>query len=375
MFGLHLPARGAPAVFAAASLLVFASAAFAQAQAPAPEPAAPAAAPAATPVTPDATTTPPDAALPDLNPAEWFDGKMGGTFGEKTVNAFTRSRQVAIVGFRVVFVTHNEARAITRASYLPGRDTTGAKASMEVDLQGVSDKMLQAITDEAYARFVAQLKTAGRDVITPADMKWDYSAFKLSTSPMDVNSGKLRGRAFAPTGTPLWWQVGEVWGDAGLGQTNMRAMNEASQKAGAPVTIAPMIEIDFAQMMSSGNRSGLVSRRAEVGATLAMTVRTFSTRVVRAEETRYGGIVFKGDDGGLALTRGIDTDIEFATLKESKKEEGGLGSAIFSALVMPTKKASRIAETTDAAYSYAANAVLKQASGAFARLFVTNPAK
>lgn len=43
--------------------------------------------------------------LPDLNPAEWFDGKMGGTFGEKTVNAFGRSKRVVIAGFRVVFVT------------------------------------------------------------------------------------------------------------------------------------------------------------------------------------------------------------------------------------------------------------------------------
>ena len=52
--------------------------------------------------------------LPDLNPAEWFDGKMGGTFGAKTVTAFAKSNRVAVAGFRVVFVTHNEARAFVR---------------------------------------------------------------------------------------------------------------------------------------------------------------------------------------------------------------------------------------------------------------------
>ena len=64
---------------------------------------------------------------------------------------------------------------------------------------------------------------------------------------------------------------------------------------------APRVEtaivVDFAHMESSGNRSGLVARRAEVGASLAMSIPTFVTRVVRAEQTRYGGLVFKGDDG------------------------------------------------------------------------------
>src|SRR6188474_2568198 len=65
--------------------------------------------------------------LPDLNPSEWFDGKMGGTFGAKTVTAFAKSNRVAVAGFRVVFVTHNEARAFVRASYLPGRETGSAR--------------------------------------------------------------------------------------------------------------------------------------------------------------------------------------------------------------------------------------------------------
>ena len=45
-----------------------------------------------------------------------------------------------------------------------------------------------------------------------------------------------------------------------------------------------------------------------------MSIPTFVTRVVRAEQTRYGGLVFKGDDGALTLTKALDTDIEFAEL-------------------------------------------------------------
>ncbi len=308
-------------------------------------------------------------ALPDLNPAEWFDGKMGGTFGAKTVTAFAKSNRVAIGGFRVVFVTHNEARAFTGATYLPGGVERGsARAKMEVDLQGVDDATMQAITDRAYERFVAQLKAAGREVVTPDEMKSTWGEFKTSTAPMPVDVGLLKGKAFTPTGLPLWWQVGDAWGDAGLGQKNMRAFNKQSEALKAPISIAPMIVIDFAHMESSGNRSGLLRRSADVGASLAMSVPTFTTRVVRAEQTRYGGIVFKGDDGALTMTKALDTDIEFAELFAVDEKTGTVLS--WSGADHKSKRSKKVAKTTNEAYTAAADAVLTQATGAFAKLFV-----
>lgn len=311
--------------------------------------------------------------LPDLNPAEWFDGKMGGTFGAKTVTAFTKSNRVAVAGFRVVFVTHNEARAFVRASYLPGRDTGSARAKMEVDLEGVDDATLQAITDRAYNLFLDQLKAAGREVITADQMQASYAGFKtLPAGPQEVKLGLLRGKAFSPAGVPLFWQVGDAWGDAGLSQKNMRAFNELSKAMDAPVTIAPAIVVDFAHMESSGNRSGLIARRAEVGATLAMSVPTFTTRVVRAEQTRYGGLVFKGDDGALALTKALDTDLEFAELFLVDTKTGTVLG--WTGADSKSKKWNKVAKTTNEAYSTAAGAVLSQTTGAFAKLFAANPA-
>jgi len=311
--------------------------------------------------------------LPDLNPSEWFDGKMGGTFGAKTVTAFAKSNRVAVAGFRVVFVTHNEARAFVRASYLPGGVETGsARAKMEVDLRGVDDATLQAITDDAYKLFLDQLKAAGREVITPDAAS--FAAFKVITPvPQEVSTGALRGKAFTPTGLPLWWQVGDAWGDAGLSQKNMRAFNQQSESLKAPVSIAPLIVIDFAHMQSSGNHSGLIARRAEVGASLAMSIPTFTTRVVRAEQTRYGGIVFKGDDGALTLTKALDTDIEFAEMFVVDTKSGKVLS--LTGPDSKSKKQTRVAETTNEAYATAAHAVLSQATGAFAKLFAANPVK
>ena len=309
--------------------------------------------------------------LPDLKPSEWFDGKMGGTFGAKTVTAFAKTNRVAVSGFRVVFVTHNEARAFSGATYLPGGVETGsARAKMEVDLRGVDDATMQAITDDAYKLFLEQLKLAGREVITPEAAS--YAEFKVVPTPQAVNVGLLKGKAFSPTGMPLWWQVGDSWGDAGLSQKNMRAFNQQSEALKAPVSIAPMIVIDFAHMQSSGNRSGLIQRRAEVGAALAMSIPTFSTRVVRAEQTRYGGIVFKGDDGALTLKKALDTDIEFAEMFIVDTKTGKVLGPVVDNV---SKKQTRVAETTNEAYATAAHAVLSQATGAFAKLFAENPVK
>lgn len=126
-------------------------------------------------------------------------------------------------------------------------------------------------------------------------------------------------------------------------------------------------------MESSGNHGGLVRRRAEVGASLAMSVPAFTTRVVRAEQTRYGGLVFKGDDGALTMTRRLDTDIEFAEMFVLDTKTGTVLS--LTGADSKSKKQMRVAETTNEAYTAAANAVLSQATGAFAKLFAANPVK
>jgi len=324
-----------------------------------------------------ATTTPattavpesdPAMRLPELNAGEWFDGKAAGTFGEKVVNFLPRSKRVAVVGFKVIFINETFARARVRASYLPGRDTTGASAAMQVNLTGVDDATLQALTDQAYMRFVGQLRAAGREVMTVADMKWDYSEFQSVTGPTDVKDADTKGRAFAPSTMPVWFQIGEYAGPT-LDQANYRAMNAASFKAGAPLMLSTTLVVDFAQMASSGNRSGLVARTADVGTTLAMSVRRIDTRLTRAEEVKFG-IVHKGDDGWLRLTKPLETDLEFALLKTSEKDHGsGVGGFLSRALVGTGKTAFRRAETTNGEYSKAATAVLERATGTLAKLF------
>ena len=313
--------------------------------------------------------------LPELNPADWFDGKGGGTFGEKTVKILPRSKRVAIVGFKVVYVNEAFSRARVRASYMPGRDTSGASAAMQVNLSGVDDATLQLLTDQAYARFVAQLRAAGREVLTPAGKQWDYTEFEAETGPADVSFMKAKGRAFAPQGLPLWNQAGEPWGGVKFGQKNSKAMAAVSNKLEAAIAIAPVIVVDFAQMSTSGNRSGLVARTAEVGTTLAISVNRLDTRVVRAEKLKFGG-VHKGDDAWLNLKGAIETDLEFAVLEKTEKNHGkGIGGFLSKAIVGNAKTAFRLAKTTNDEYSKASTAVLERATGTLAKLFAENAPK
>ena len=287
---------------------------------------------------------------------------------------FRSAKRVAVVGFKVIFVNETFARARVRASYMPGRDTSGASAAMQVNLTGVDTATLQALTDQAYARFVAQLRAAGREVVTITDAKWDYSEFQSMPAPAEVSEDTTKGSAFTPAGMPLWFQIAEFAGPR-LEQTNGRAMAAASFKAGGPLMLSTTVVVDFAQMASSGNRSGLVARTAEVGTTLAMGVHRLDTRLVRAEEAK-SGIVYKGDDAWLRLTKPLETDLEFAVLKVAEKDHGtGVGGFLSRAFVGTGKTAFRRAETSNNEYSKAATAVLERATGTLAKLFAEHAAQ
>jgi hypothetical protein len=128
-------------------------------------------------------------------------------------------------------------------------------------------------------------------------------------------------------------------------------------------------------MASSGNRSGLLTRTAEVGTTLAISVNRMDVRMVRAEEIKFGG-VSKGDDAWINLTKPLETDIEFATLKKTEKDHGsGVAGFLSKAFVGTGKTQFRLAETSNGEYSKAVTAVLERATGTYAKLFTEFPAK
>lgn len=325
-------------------------------------------------------------ALPDIDPDQHFKGQMGGTFGKNVVDVLPNSRRVAVMGFRVVFVTENTATAQVRASYFLGRDTSGARSTLNVKLAGVDKATMQAVTDKAYADFLQQLKFAGREVVPQEELKEFFSGVDAAAErPFAVSKNGQSAQVFSPTGMPLWFFHGEQqWGDRGIfDQKNHRFMSEYSARVKA-ISIAPTIVVNFAHMSSSGNRSGILARSAETGAELGMHVAALSSVYVRSDETR-GGIVMSGDDGSLQMQAPFVSDAKFGAMKEVAQSDNSAAKGVFDALGKgmgmlnaggaAVSKSESVAETTGADYGAAAVGVLGLATGTFARWFQKYPAK
>lgn len=324
-------------------------------------------------------------ALPELDPDQHFKGKMGGTFGKDVVQVMPNGKRVAVAGFRVVFITENTATAQVRASYMPGRDTSGASSSLRVVLNGVDQTTMQQITDKAYADFLAQLKFAGREVVPAEELKEFLSGIEVTGRPYTASTNGQAATVLSPTGMPLWfsnWDQG--WGDKGpLNQTNFRRVSEYSAKHKA-VFIAPLIVVNFVRMSSSGNQSGFVARSAETGAAMSMHVAAFGTTWTRADESR-GGITMGGDEGGISMAAPIVSTLEFGSLKEVAASDNSAVKGVFDILGQAAglanagganrSKSENVAETSGPAYAAAAVDALGRATGTFAKWFQKYPAK
>ena len=298
---------------------------------------------------------------------------MGGTFGKNVTEVLPATKRVLIAGFRVGFVTHNTVSAQVRASYLPGRDTSGARSTLNLTLNGVDAATMQAITDKAYADFLTQMKLAGREVVPPEELKDLWSS--LETKEAKTESLQF----FSPRGLPLWFTgFDDHLSKTGVfEQANGKRVAEYSTKLNA-IAVAPVILLNFANMLSSGNQSGLTARAAETGAELSMRVTGFSTIYQRGEEFR-NGLLMKGDEGGVNMAAPIASTQQFGTMKEISSSDNnavrGIANAFgaFSGLANAGGAArsttNHVAETNNAAYAAAAADALKTATGTFARLF------
>lgn len=315
--------------------------------------------------------------LPDLDPDAHFKGKMGGTFGKNVTEILPDYRRVAVAGFRVAFVTKDSATAQVRASSFLGRDTSGARMTVNAALEGVDAATLQAVTDKAYANFLEQLKVAGREVVPQEELKEFLSGMQATASSVDkpftkeVNAQTVQ--LFSPSGMPLWFIHGESgWSDrSGFDLGNWRRLGEYSKKYNA-IVVTPLIVVNFVSMQSSGNQSGLIARTAEADAIPGMTVKTFLSL--------YNSPV---DEGAVQMTKGVHSDLVFGTMKEVASDDNKAVKGIFDVLGKAAGLANagganratsnRVMRANSADYRVASLDALGRATGTFAKLFEKYP--
>lgn len=332
-------------------------------------------------LTAQAQTTPAD------DPDALFKGKMGGTFGKDMIEVLPAARRVAIPALRVAFVTENTVTAQVRASYLPGRDTSGARSSLQVKLSGVSPRTLQAITDRVYAELVAEIASSGREVVPPEQMQEFFTVVNASPSdaaqPYIKESGGQTVSVFAPTGMPLvFTHFDRPWGDRGsFDLNNYRRLEEYSGKWEAAV-VMPLIVVNFARMQSSGNQSGLVARSAETGAQMSMSVAQLQGFYARTTEFR-NGMAMGGDQGSFNLVKAVESELAFGSMKETEQSDNAASKGLFDSIGRlaglanaggAARNSSRaVAESSDDAYAAAAGDALRRMAASLGDWFRKYP--
>ncbi len=279
---------------------------------------------------------------------------------EAKVKFLNRSNRVVVAGFRVGFIVPDSVTASVAAGYqFGGTHTSGAKSKTAVELAGVDTATLQAITEELYQDFLADLKASGREVVAMDEFKASegYGSLDLTEKPYIKQSKFLQDRTlsvYTPEVLPLWWEHGNQIGDKSpFAIGNWKALGAISVDLDA-VVVAPTYLISFASLESSGNKRGLFSGYGSGRASTAAA----PNMVLIGRETKMLAVHFKkkvaGEAGAVALKDDIvvgDFGAEMVTLDESDNNNAaragliGLANASGSQGLFAAAGASRSSQT------------------------------
>lgn len=263
-------------------------------------------------------------AVPDLDIADFVDGDM-----KSFKNAHGALPRVAIGGFRVAFVTKAVASDRIRSSYMPGGlHSSGVNSKLELTLRNIDNARLQAITDAAYADFIAALKAAGVDVI-PYEQVSAYSEFAgmdfAASGTAQPFVKEHEGRSYAilsPTGTKLWFDQAEPLGDQGaFGWGNRRKIGGFGfeQKA---LIINPLLVVDFAETWD-GKPKGFFNLRLSdsttVGAKTGISLSPGMGKTGLAYVARTAPIATTAIGAALPLKEAVAFGGKFGTMAQVDK--------------------------------------------------------
>lgn len=219
-------------------------------------------------------------------------------------------RQVAIPYFQIEFFTRSGASAQAWRS----SDQASSQSSVSYKLVGISDADLQAMTDQLYAKLIADMRAIGVEVIPPPTLRAQpaYQALERMAETKNPFEGERsrRGasqssRVFSATGVPLYLDPGDGTSPIGIFGTLGRALNtpqlreEELAKALKVPVLRVRYSVDFADLVgkasametafgSSANTS--ITSRFGVG-----VEPTFSLMSAMTPSGKHAGIGFEGN--------------------------------------------------------------------------------
>lgn len=187
-----------------------------------------------------------------------------------------RDKRYFVSEYRVMFEVGGSVTASTRAAYFGGTNYGATRMTVKYEAQGIDLAALQAVTDKAYADFLARLGAAGVQPVPPESITKEfgyvYEPTEVATQPgapvyyeQNLGYGKRRYLVFAPTGMKLHSR-----GIAGLGAGNIGG--RMGYIKGNVEAVAVSMAVNLAAQESSGGGSSLFKRGSSANASAAMEV-------------------------------------------------------------------------------------------------------
>jgi hypothetical protein len=218
--------------------------------------------------------------------------------------------------YRVMFEVGGSVTASTRAAYFGGTNYGATRMTVKYEAQGIDMAGLQAVTDKAYADFLARLEAAGVKPVSPEGITqqfgYVYEPTERASQPgapvfdeVNLGYGKRRYLVFAPTGMKLHSR-----GMAGMGAGNLGA--RLGYIKGNVEAIAVSLAVNLAAQETSGGGSSLFKSGSSANASAAMEVVMGTGNLLQSHANTYG-LHFKGtlpvpgDYATFRETGGYDT--------------------------------------------------------------------
>ncbi len=228
--------------------------------------------------------------------------------------AFATKNEVAIGGFKVAFVTKIRGSNSTRGSFLGGGSP--GKAAATAVLSGLSQEVMQQITDAAYEDFKTKLIARGYRVRPFATIRNHpgFTAINTKGSPLETSEPMPAMSAdaliFAPTGQKLRLFASQGAGLQGFGWSSPESgFSKVAVETGIPLLDVYYV-VNFASFGGHSSRT-----TTSISVDQSMSVVNGSQLYITSG---YGG-TFSSDQGSIRLKQPIGSERKFASITEEEK--------------------------------------------------------
>jgi hypothetical protein len=228
-------------------------------------------------------------------------------------HAALKGKRFYLAEYRVLFEVGGSVSANTRAAYFLGRDYGGTRVSVNYQLPRPNVELFQAITDKAYADFLAKLEAAGLKPEPAEAFTREHGAVYESTADgskpgaevieeVDLGYGKRRYLVMTPGGTRA-----VARGFIGLGAGNIGKRIDFSKANLEGVSVGMVVNL--AAQESSGGGSSMFRRGSSANASAAMEITT---------PPKMGGVLQTHARGEvISLATPLPVPGQFAMLRET----------------------------------------------------------